>query len=119
MQYRANLRNDIFWNRRFSHGQLLFRIWNWYAVIFGVAAICWFVLAVELTLYWNSINSVYNISSTGQLIPFIVGLLGFVRVTHLAIMTRHGSVSLPHAAVKAREPLRNLNGLLARHQLFL
>ena len=61
---------------------------------FGVAAICWFILAVELTLYWNSIKKIYDIRSTGRLIPFIVGLLGLIRVTHLAIMSRLESVSL-------------------------
>lgn len=35
------------------------------------------IVAVELTLAFNSITGVYTIKSTGQLIPFIVGLGGF------------------------------------------
>lgn len=32
------------------------------------------ILFIEMTLRWNSITEVYQIKSTGQLIPFIVGL---------------------------------------------
>jgi hypothetical protein len=32
------------------------------------------ILAIELTLLWNNIEEVYSISSTGQLIAFVVGL---------------------------------------------
>ena len=54
--------------------------------MFSIVAITWFVLAVELTLSWNSVGSVYSLSSTGQLIPFITGLLGLVRSVHLVVM---------------------------------
>lgn len=37
------------------------------------------VVAIELTLIWNHAQGVYNISSTGQLIPFIVGLADLLK----------------------------------------
>jgi hypothetical protein len=40
------------------------------------------VVGIELTLYWNSINGVYTINTTGQLIPFVIGLLGLLRVLY-------------------------------------
>lgn len=45
-------------------------------------AIClvWAVLAVELSLSWNKVSGIYTIQSTGQLIPFIIGIVSFVRV---------------------------------------
>jgi hypothetical protein len=36
------------------------------------------ILAIELTLLWNNIGGVYSISSTGQLIAFIVGLVPLI-----------------------------------------
>jgi hypothetical protein len=32
------------------------------------------ILGVELTLVWNSISGVYDISSPGQLIPLAIGI---------------------------------------------
>ncbi len=52
----------------------------------ALAAIIWFILAVELTLAWNSVPNVYEIGSTGQLIPFIIGSVGFLRAIHLALL---------------------------------
>lgn len=34
------------------------------------------IIAIELTLAFNSISGVYEIKSTGQLIPFIIGVCG-------------------------------------------
>lgn len=34
----------------------------------------WAILAVELTLTWNHMSGVYNVSSTGQVIPLVAGL---------------------------------------------
>ena len=34
----------------------------------------WTVLAIELTLYWNSITDIYSVNSTGLFIAFIVRL---------------------------------------------
>ena len=49
----------------------------------------WSVLSVELTLAWNSVTNIYSIAATGQLIPFIAGMLGFLRNLHLVINCRY------------------------------
>ena len=40
------------------------------------------VLAVELTIAWTAIDGVYTIQTTGQLIPFIIGLMGLFKALH-------------------------------------
>jgi hypothetical protein len=35
-----------------------------------------------MTLYWNSISDVYTINTTGQLIPFVIGLVGLAKVIY-------------------------------------
>lgn len=42
--------------------------------IMAFSCIVWTIISVELTLAWNNINGVYHIRSTGQLIPFTIGL---------------------------------------------
>ena len=80
------MKKDILWRWRFSRGRLLSRWWNSLSVIFSILVFTWIVLAVELTLFWNAIDGVYNLSTVGQLIPFIIGILGLVRSLHLVIM---------------------------------
>jgi hypothetical protein len=50
--------------------------------------VIWTTLAVELTLAWNNVTDVYILASTGQLIPFVVGILGLLRNVHLIIVRR-------------------------------
>ena len=57
--------------------------------------ISWFVLAVELSLCWNSVTGIYDIGSTGQLIPFIIGLLSLLRVIQITIRSTAEEVSSP------------------------
>ncbi|KAL2842249.1 hypothetical protein BJX68DRAFT_244817 [Aspergillus pseudodeflectus] len=38
------------------------------------------ILAIELMLRWNRVTGVYNVSSTGELIPFVTGVVGFLDV---------------------------------------
>ena len=40
------------------------------------------VVAIELMLVWNGINDVYSITLTGQLIPFVIGVVGFFKTLH-------------------------------------
>ena len=54
----------------------------------------WSVWSVELTLAWNSVTNIYSIAATGQLIPFIAGMLGFLRNLHLVIVDMHKIVCL-------------------------
>ena len=48
----------------------------------------------RVTLLRNSVIGIYTISSTGQLIPFIVGLLSLIRVIHLILMTKLEGLSI-------------------------
>jgi hypothetical protein len=38
------------------------------------------VLAIELTLTWNSVSGISSMNSVGQLIPFMVGVGGLAQV---------------------------------------
>ena len=33
----------------------------------------WCIVGIELTLFWNSVSGIYDISTTGQVIPFVIG----------------------------------------------
>ena len=37
-------------------------------------------MAIELTLKWNDITNVYQLNTTGQIIPFVIGLSLFANV---------------------------------------
>ena len=39
------------------------------------AIIIWIVITIELTLKFNHLNDIYDLNSTGQLIPFIIGIV--------------------------------------------
>jgi hypothetical protein len=47
------------------------------------------VLVVELTLLWNSVTGVYDISSVGQLIPLAIGIGTLGQVLWRRIEKRH------------------------------
>ncbi len=63
-------------------------------VSFGLCVIIWFILTIELTLAWNNVELVYGITSVGQLIPFIIGLIGLLRVIHAIMINSAAQVSL-------------------------
>jgi hypothetical protein len=46
----------------------------------AIAGLVYMVLAIELTLVWNSILGVYTIGTVGQLIPFVIGAAGLLKV---------------------------------------
>ncbi|ETS78445.1 hypothetical protein PFICI_10507 [Pestalotiopsis fici W106-1] len=56
----------------------------WHAWIVG--ATIWFIVSVELNIRWNKITGVHTIESTGQLIPFVVGVASFIRAKHKLIV---------------------------------
>lgn len=58
-------------------------------MIAGISLASWSILAVELTLMWNSVKGVYNVQSTGQIIALVIGLGVLVKVLWLL---RHGKV---------------------------
>lgn len=43
------------------------------------------IVGIELTIRWNSIRDVYSINTTGQLIPFVIGLVGLVEIIYGAV----------------------------------
>jgi hypothetical protein len=55
----------------------------WFGLPAGYMATIWAALAIELTLAWNNVSGIYVLGSTGQLIPFVVGVLGLLRNVHL------------------------------------
>ena len=42
--------------------------------MFLSVTIVWIVITIELTLKFNHASGIYDIDSTGQLIPFIIGI---------------------------------------------
>jgi hypothetical protein len=48
----------------------------------NVVSLIYSVIGIEMTLQWNHVTSVYTINSVGQLIPFVIGLAGFVKVIY-------------------------------------
>lgn len=48
------------------------------SVALNFICLVWSMLAVELIISWNNITGVYSIQSVGQLIPFIIGIVGFL-----------------------------------------
>lgn len=73
-------------------------------IVKDVAIIGWSIAAIELTLAYNSVQGVYGIDSTGQLIPFIIGVLGLLRVLNLIIVTWKSEVG-DITCSKPREPI--------------
>jgi hypothetical protein len=53
----------------------------WHTLHFAASLlfIIWSIMAIEFTLVWNNAEGIYIITSTGQLIPFIVGLAGLLK----------------------------------------
>ena len=45
----------------------------------------WSIIAVELTLNWNSVVDVYEVRSTGQLIPLVGGLMLVISIAWQSI----------------------------------
>lgn len=51
-----------------------------YLYFFLPAALAYSVVAVELMLRWNKVSGIYQFKSTGQFIPFAIGVAGLVKV---------------------------------------
>ena len=56
----------------------------------------WCLVAIETTLKWNKITDIYNLQSTGQFIPLIIGIGGVLSVmlSLLGIYLEKSEVSL-------------------------
>jgi len=48
----------------------------------NIVSLIYSVIGIEMTLHWNHVTGVYSINSVGQLIPFVIGLVGFIKVVY-------------------------------------
>ncbi|KAJ4218525.1 hypothetical protein NW759_008419 [Fusarium solani] len=46
---------------------------------YRIFSLVYFVLGIELTLYWNGVTDVYSVGTAGQLIPLIIGVCGLAK----------------------------------------
>lgn len=49
-------------------------------LICNIVLLVWTMLGVELPLYWNRVEGVYSLASTGQFIPLIVGIGAWIQL---------------------------------------
>ena len=47
----------------------------WLVYTMNIICMIWTIVSVEMTLIWTGVSGVYTIGSTGQLIPFIIGIV--------------------------------------------
>ena len=59
------------------------------------------ILAIELIIRWNSISGVYTIGSTGQVIPFTIGIGGLIKVLSTVPAQAFDNDSLWSAKIEA------------------
>jgi hypothetical protein len=52
--------------------------------IMGMLVSIYSVIAVEHTLYWNGVRDVYTVKTVGQLLPFVIGLVGLTKCVYKA-----------------------------------
>ena len=64
-------------------------LWN----IGVILSIAWFIASIEFTIRWNDIRSVDTISTTGQLIPFIIGCVSASQVVKKLVLLAFAKVS--------------------------
>ncbi|KAI0016404.1 hypothetical protein F4780DRAFT_783282 [Xylariomycetidae sp. FL0641] len=67
---------------------------------FNAICIVWTIISVELTLSWNQIEGIYDVQSTGQLIPLIIGVVGILGLLQ--------SLSVQSCAVRTTNVLMSL-----------
>ncbi|PMD58058.1 uncharacterized protein K444DRAFT_21192 [Hyaloscypha bicolor E] len=84
------------WSKFFSwkkFKKFIKNIWEWLGhldfsnhkslyilTVLNLISLVWSVLAIELMIRWNNITEVYTIQSVGQLIPFVIGIVGFLKL---------------------------------------
>lgn len=59
----------------------------------NVLSIVWFITSIETTIRWNNIQGVHSIDSTGQLIPFIIGVVSASQVFKKIVLLAFAKVS--------------------------
>ncbi|KAL8946064.1 MAG: hypothetical protein Q9222_007489 [Ikaeria aurantiellina] len=61
---------------------LRFGYWKNFLYSINISFFFLTIVSVELTLRWNNITGVYNIRSTGQLIPFVISLIRLLGLSY-------------------------------------
>ena len=69
----------------------------WIAI--AIACAIYTLLAIELMISWNSISGVYSIQPTGQLIPFLIGVIGLIKTLHDVNFKFAASLPQPNSLV--------------------
>ncbi|KAK0738671.1 hypothetical protein B0T18DRAFT_422555 [Schizothecium vesticola] len=60
----------------------------WLQMVLSVVSMCYLVVMVEMTLFWNPIVGANRMDSVGELLPLVIGATGLLRV--LYILLREG-----------------------------
>lgn len=80
-------------NIRFTRMPDTTRKWYWVpSAVQGGVFIVGVVLSVELTLRWNGVTGVNQIGTVGQLVPFVLGVGGLIKVLWSWLQMRLGTV---------------------------
>ncbi|KAJ6016260.1 hypothetical protein N7540_010851 [Penicillium herquei] len=53
---------------------------SWKILCLSIVGLALLVVAVELALFWNEVEGVYSLGSTGQVFPLVVGVAGLSRL---------------------------------------
>jgi len=73
-----------FWEKMGRHNEddtpQTFLWLDWALPLINLMCVVWSILAIELTIKWNNITEVHTIKSVGQLIPFVIGIVGFLKL---------------------------------------
>ncbi|KAL1858996.1 hypothetical protein Daus18300_009754, partial [Diaporthe australafricana] len=80
--------------------------------------IIWTILSVETTLIWNNVVGIYDIRSTGQLIPFIIGVTGLLSLLH-SLSVQVSAVNTTHVLMDTVEARSRTEALGKRPALSL
>ena len=60
-----------------------------FRICLSIFSIVYSIIAIELTLVWNNVSGVYNVNSTGQVIPLIAGsgilISVFWKMRHISV----------------------------------
>ncbi|KIY01947.1 uncharacterized protein Z520_02085 [Fonsecaea multimorphosa CBS 102226] len=64
--------------------------WATYLVVLAVYYV-FSIIGIELTIFWNSVEGSYDIGSTGQLIPFVIGILTTIKVLARVLSSTDGT----------------------------
>jgi hypothetical protein len=93
---------------------------QYFSLTFSIMASIYSVIAIELTLLWNSVRDVYTIKTTGQLLPFVIGLVALAKCLYKSILDHVRICAVKNFMTRKRtfadELRRFINAETIRHQ---